>query len=118
MTITLTLPYPPPLDMLYATVRTKRGTLIRVLSKRGKQFKADTETICLAQRVKPITGDVKVVFRAYRPKRIGDLDGLFKIVFDALKGYAYIDDKQIVKIEADRYDDKLAPRVELEITEV
>jgi Holliday junction resolvase RusA-like endonuclease len=54
----------------------------------------------------------------YRPRRIGDLDGMFKAVIDGLKGFAFEDDKQIVEIHAHRLDDKWKPRVEVEIIEI
>ena len=35
-------------------------------------------------------------------KRQGDLDNILKSVFDALNGYAYVDDCQIVKVTAEK----------------
>jgi Holliday junction resolvase RusA-like endonuclease len=74
--------------------------------------------ICYLNKTKPIKGDVAITFRAYRPRRIGDLDNLQKIVYDALKGSCFDDDKQIVETHNYRYDDKANPRLEIEIKEI
>lgn len=118
--IKLTLPYPPALNNLYFTIITKarigqKSRPIRVLSDEGKAFHAAVNDICGKANIQPVIGDVGITFRAYRPRRIGDLDGTFKIVFDALKGHAYADDKQISEIVANRYEDPKNPRVEIEI---
>jgi len=112
--IKLTLPYPPALNNLYLTVMMK-GRPVRVPSPRAKQFKKDVGKIATPIFRQLILGDVGIVLRLYRPRRAGDLDGYFKAVFDALTGIAWVDDSQITKIEAERFDDKTNPRVEIEI---
>lgn len=111
--ISLTLPFPPSLNTIYATYRGRR-----ILSARGREYKADVLALCFANRVKPIAGDIAIEIKAYRPRKIGDLDNLQKIIFDSLKGSAFFDDKQIVRIVAERFDDKSNPRVEIEISKV
>ena len=50
-------------------------------------------------------------------KRQGDLDNILKSVFDALNGYAYVDDCQIVKVTAEKvYAEE--PFVQVEIDEL
>lgn len=114
--ITLTLPYPPAVNNLYFTMQTRERKIIRILTPRGKNFKNEVKKICQVERVTPFMGDVKVDLRVYRPRRIGDLDGTFKIIFDSMKGYAFNDDKQIAEITARRFEDKDDPRVEVEIS--
>lgn len=87
---------------------------MRVLSEEGKAYKQHVATV--ADGMQPFVGDVWITFKWYRPRRIGDLDGIFKVILDGLKGFAYYDDKQVARIWADRFDDKSAPRVEVEIT--
>lgn len=87
---------------------------LRVLSDEGREYKQTVADI--ADGTKPFIGDVWVTFRWYRPRRVGDLDGIFKIILDGLKGFAYQDDKQVARIYADRFEDALHPRVEVEIT--
>lgn len=74
--------------------------------------------ICLAAKVRPIDGPVSVSFRAYRPRKSGDLDNIFKAIFDGIKGHVWQDDRQIVEIHAYRDDDKANPRVEIEVRKI
>lgn len=111
--INLTLPYPPSVNSLYATVYGRR-----VLSANGKGYKAQVLNLCFAFKVKPLKGDLSLKFTAYRPRKSGDLDNLLKIVQDSLKGSGFEDDRQIVEIHAFRFDDKNNPRVEIEIREI
>lgn len=68
--------------------------------------------------IKPLTGLVEVVGHVFRPRAVGDLDNTFKVLFDALKGLAFADDRQVVHIDFWRHDDKARPRVELEVRHV
>lgn len=117
--ISLCLPHPPATNNLYfdqivfPKQRGRKPYVVRVLSADGRAYK---ETVAeLASGMTPFVGDVWVTFKWYRPRRIGDLDGIFKVILDGLKGYAYNDDVQVARIWAERFDDKSAPRVELEI---
>lgn len=112
--IKLTLPWPPATNNLYRTLVLK-DKIIRVKTGQAKKFANEVGKICQSQRIKPFIGDVAVDVKAYRPRRVGDLDGTFKAAFDALKGHAYNDDKQIAEIHAVRFEDKNNPRVEIEI---
>ena len=47
---------------------------------------------------------VLVIRHFYTSRNILDLDNLQKTVFDALKGVVYIDDSQIVRVTAERYN--------------
>lgn len=117
--INLVLPHPPAVNNLYFDMvlppkwPSKKPRAMRVLSEAGKQYKQTVAEI--AGGMQPFIGDVWVTFKWYRPRRIGDLDGIFKIILDGLKGHAYYDDKQVARIHADRFDDKSRPRVEVEI---
>jgi crossover junction endodeoxyribonuclease RusA len=107
----ITLPYPPTNNHFYAVVRGRK-----IISAEGRAYKLAVGMVCLSKRIKPIDGDVTVTFRAFRPRKTGDLDNLFKGLFDALKGHVWHDDKQIVEIHAHRADDKDNPRVEVDVT--
>jgi Holliday junction resolvase RusA-like endonuclease len=112
--INLTLPYPPPTNNLYRTLILK-GVPIRVKTGRAKAFAKDVLKVCQVAGITPYIGEVGVSLNVYRPRRVGDLDGTFKAVFDALKNLAFVDDKQIVEIHARRHEDAKNPRVEIEI---
>lgn len=104
----LTLPYPPSLNHLYSTVRGRR-----VLSREGRQYKDSVAIRARACRVMP--GTLKVNVDVYRPRRAGDLDNTLKALLDSLTGLVWLDDSQIGEIHARRFEDKLNPRVELEV---
>ncbi|CAN5353872.1 hypothetical protein BH10ACI2_BH10ACI2_00130 [soil metagenome] len=118
-TVNLILPHPPATNNLYYTrVLPPRWPntqyrAIRGLTTEGQQYKALIAD--LSDGITPFVGDVWVVFRWFRPRRAGDLDGIFKIILDGLTGHAYSDDKQVARIHADRFEDAKHPRVELEI---
>lgn len=119
-TVNLILPYPPATNNLYFDniVMPKKGRaqkpyVVRVLSKAGKDYKQTVAEV--ADGLNPFIGDVAVNFKVFRPRRIGDLDGVFKIVLDGLSGHVFNDDRQVVELHAFRYDDKRNPRVEVEV---
>jgi crossover junction endodeoxyribonuclease RusA len=116
--VNLTLPFGPYVNNMYITLMLK-GKPVRVPSGQAKKYKKAVEKICNARDdLKPFAGELRVEMKFYRPRRVGDLDGMFKAVIDALKGFAFEDDKQIVEIHAQRFDDKWKPRVEVEISEI
>ena len=58
-------------------------------------------------------GPVALNLTVFRPRKSGDLDNYLKIMLDALQGFLYDNDSQIVEIHAYRQDDKDNPRVVL-----
>lgn len=109
----LVLPYPPSTNNLYATVRGRR-----VLTREGRQYKAKATLLALAHGLRPLDGEVSVTLSLYRPRRAGDIDNSLKSVFDSLKGVAWHDDSQVKRIEAERFEDKHNPRVEIVVESV
>lgn len=109
----LTLPYPPSSNRYW---RHDRGVIHR--SREADQYKQQVGWLCNAGQLEPLAGDLCVSFDFYRPAKRGDLDNLLKITIDALRGFAYEDDKQIIELHAMRHDDKADPRVEVLIQEL
>lgn len=110
---TITLPYPPPLNNLYATVRGRR-----VLSEEGRSFKARAGLLALAEGLRPTSAEVEVAVAIHRPRKAGDLDNFLKVILDSMTGVAWHDDKQVRKITAERFEDKENPRAVISIQEV
>lgn len=107
--ITLTLPNPPSANRYWR----RAGRHIH----KSAEAKAYQEAVAwLAHGVQPLQGEVAVHLAWYRPAKRGDLDNRIKVILDALNGVAYEDDKQIVKIIAERHDDKHEPRVEVVVS--
>ncbi len=107
---TVTLPYPPSTNHLYASVRGRK-----VLSREGRAYKQHAAAVAINAGLRPMDGPVVVSLSVYRPRRAGDLDNTLKALLDSLKGVAWHDDSQVVGIRADRYDDKANPRVEVAV---
>ena len=100
MTKTITLPYPISANR-YWRVNKQTGTIYR--SKEAKTYIEDTGWAMLrAGWTEPAleTVSVRLRFMHDAGRRI-DLDNGIKIVLDALQGFAYADDKQVVYIEAE-----------------
>ena len=117
--IRLIVPHPPATNNLYFTQilwtkgRDRKPYPMRTMTNEARDYKKLVNE--LADGLTPFAGDVWVTFKWYRPRRIGDLDGIFKIILDGLTGFAYYDDKQVARIYSDRFEDKDHPRVEVEI---
>ena len=116
--IKITLPYPPSVNHYWRMVTLKGRGPVMLISKEGREYKKSVALECSRRYLKPFTGPVMVNFTVYRPRRSGDLDNVQKSLFDALKGHTWEDDAQIVEIHAFRKDNKINPRVEVEVTEI
>lgn len=107
--VLLVLPYPPSANTYWRPAK-GRGL---VPSDEATAYKAQVARAAALARTRPLAGDVRVVLTVYRPRRAGDLDNTLKVLHDALNGVTWLDDEQVVHIDATRADDKTAPRVEL-----
>lgn len=110
----LTLPYPPSANRYWRALG--RGHVTR--SREAKAYLEEVGWLCRSLDTQPVAGDVEVEMRVYRPARRRDLDNHLKVALDALQGHLYHDDKQIVRLVAERYDDKANPRLEVTVREV
>lgn len=106
----LTLKYPPSDNHLFATVRGRR-----VLSAEGRAYHSYAADTAKAAGIEMLLGDVRITMRVYRPIMARDLQNCFKCAIDGLSGIAWKDDKQIKRIEAERFQDASNPRLEIEI---
>lgn len=108
----LTLPYPPSANRYW---RVFRGMVVP--SVEAKAYKTAVRWRAIHNHLVPLDGDVCIHVELYRPRARGDLDNFLKVLFDALNGLAWADDGQVVEIHARRHEDKLNPRVEIEVTQ-
>lgn len=113
----LVLPYPPT-NNNFKRLALVNGKPRLVLTGAAKDYKKKAGELAREASWPQLSGPLCVTLRAYRPRRIGDLDNVQKVVLDSLTGIAYEDDGQIVQIVASRFDDKHDPRVEVEICEI
>lgn len=106
----VTLPYPPSANRYW---RHFRGRV--VVSSAAKKYRKSAAELALAAGLTPLDGPVVVRLAVYRPARRGDLDNTLKVLLDSLRGAAYHDDAQIVRIEASRFEGPRNPRVEFSV---
>jgi Holliday junction resolvase RusA-like endonuclease len=109
--IRLTLDTPPSANRYWRNVN---GHMVR--SREASDYKDYVALLCRTAGMEPLDGDVRINLAIYRPARRGDLDNYLKVAIDSLIGYAYLDDSQIAEIHATRHEDKLCPRIEIEVT--
>ncbi len=108
--VMFTLPSPPSVNEMYCQSHGRR-----VLIRKGREYKRNAASIAEAAGARPVSGDVCVTIEIYRKRRAGDLDNTLKIILDSLKGVAWIDDSQVKRIVAERFEDKGNPRAEVMI---
>lgn len=108
----MTLPYPPSVNRLYATVQGRR-----VKSREGRIYANTAATLARMAGAKLTEKPVVVDVDFYRPRRAGDLDNTLKALLDSLTGICWRDDEQVSEIHARRFEDKHNPRVEVLIQE-
>ena len=107
----LTLPMPPSVNRIW---RRKKGGGV-YLDPKAAEFKETVGRICLIERVKPIPRPI-VTLHVYFPNHRSDVDNRAKLTLDALQGFAYQNDKEIVCVCLWKHFDKNDPRVEVTIT--
>lgn len=109
----LVLPYPPLLNHAYGynVIGGGKKRFVKPYMKpEGREYQKAVGDIALAVGMKPFIGKVHLVIDVYRPRAVGDLDGVFKILLDSLPDIAYLNDSQISGICANRHDDANNPR--------
>ncbi|QQR46560.1 RusA family crossover junction endodeoxyribonuclease [Myxococcus xanthus] len=110
--VRLVLPFPPSTNEYWRAAR-GRGM---VPSHKAEAYKARVARAATLARAQPLHGPVRLFVTVYRPRRVGDLDNYLKVLNDALNGLAWLDDEQVVRLEASREDDATSPRVEVHAT--
>jgi len=87
----------PSVNHYFKSDRTGR----KWVTKEAKEFKERVRES--ARHFKKIDGDIYLSFTWYAKKKgRGDLDNKFKCVLDSLNGIAYNDDKQVVRLFAEK----------------
>jgi crossover junction endodeoxyribonuclease RusA len=111
---TLILKFPPSLNHYWRMVQIK-GQPRMLISQEGRLYKRAVAFDARSANLQKILGPIAIEIDIYRPKKSGDLDNYFKVLIDGLKGIAWEDDSQIIRITARRFDDKRNPRAEVRI---
>lgn len=122
--MTVTLPWPVSANRYWRSFVPKgHRRAIVTLSDEAKSYKAQVGWMARAAGLRVVTGRVHVDCKLYpampkdaasRMRKHGDLwdddvrsidlDNALKVTIDALKGIAYVDDKQVWRIHAERME--------------
>lgn len=110
----LTVPYPISANNYWRvqTFGKRAGIFVTQEAKRYKEAVG-----LLAKGRSLLGGELVLRLNVFRPRKIGDLDNSLKVLLDSLKGVLFLDDKQVRRIEAERFDDAANPRAEIMITQ-
>lgn len=102
--IELTLPEPPSINSYWISkIHPSKKHAMVFKSAEAKHYVEEVRLACVIARVRPFTDDVVMWMKWHRSSTgRGDLDNRFKCLADALKGFAYNDDRQIAKIVMQR----------------
>lgn len=104
------LPIPPSFNQYW---RKARGGDRMVLSAHARAYKLAVGFALNQAGIWPTSRDLVLTGWVFRQRRIGDLDNFCKCALDALKGFTYLDDRQIVGLHLYRDDDRRNPRFEI-----
>lgn len=111
------LPYPPvSTNTIYKFVCNGRYPRM-YMEEYGHQLKQFYQIEAKNQWChKIIKDDVEVKIKLYfKDKRRRDIDNYNKLLLDSLTGICWQDDKQIRKMEIEKFIDKVNPRIEIEV---
>lgn len=108
----ITLPLPPSANRYW-----RQGRDGRVYVSQEAQDYKQLVRLTLVRR-DLIAGDVMLEVKIYRKAKRGDIDNFLKVLFDAMQGVVYENDKQVKCISVFLLDDPKNPRVEVMVGKV
>lgn len=87
-------------------------------TKEAKSYKRYVALQMSALRATPVNGDVSMTVEVHRGNKRRDGHNALAVLFDALQGHAYNNDKQVKRLVFERFEDPRNPRVVVEVTEL
>jgi Holliday junction resolvase RusA-like endonuclease len=120
MSLTVTVPGPPVPKGRPRTFWDRRTKTYRTVTP--AHTRAFEARVALRFKVayphhRPLTGPVHVVLRFHGCAR-GDADNFAKATIDALNNRAWVDDRQVTRIDVSLFRESDQPRTEIEIYEL
>lgn len=104
MIVILMLPEPPSSNRYWRHAKGRTYLSAEALAYRAAVAAVWAEVRTKNRRIKKLAGPIAVTLHWHRGRKSGDLDNRIKQLLDALRGWAYDDDKQVVEIHAYRHD--------------
>jgi Holliday junction resolvase RusA-like endonuclease len=96
---------PCVLNQLYTPII--KGKLPAIIkSKKGRDQKRLIQMTCISQKVKKLSGDLKISIDFEIAGRDKDIDSIMKNLLDSLEGFAYDNDKQIKELHIRKHKSK------------
>lgn len=115
--VKLTLPYPPSANRYWRSI-VIAGSVRVLVSSEAREYKRRCAAIAAIACQSPMEGPLGMSLAVFRPMRRGDLSNRIKVIEDAMQGIVFHDDNQVVRIEAQRHEDKANPRVEVVVWQI
>lgn len=115
MEVSFIVPYPPTTNLIY---RMMRGHMrLTEVGRNYKSLVASQAAYSSVALLPYFLADtlVGVTLNVYRPRKIGDIDNVVKLILDGMQDVVFPNDKQIIELHIYRHDDKDNPRVEVEV---
>jgi crossover junction endodeoxyribonuclease RusA len=103
---TFRLPLPPSSNRYWRT--TRNGKVY--VSEEAKAYRAEAGWLARAEGVEVLTGSVALTLEVWFTRKNGDLSNRVKVLEDALNGVAWVDDNQVSKLVAERFEVPKAKR--------
>lgn len=110
----LELPLPPSAND-YWVIGWHRRKPCLVLSTEARAYKRAIARRGLARRCAPLEGPVELRLCVHFANARSDLSNRIKVLEDALQGIAYVNDRQVWRLVAERAHEASPPYVEVEV---
>ncbi len=112
-----TLPVPPSVNSYWKPVVSRGGRGARItLTKEARDYKQRVRLVLAGTA--PLEGYVSVKLIVYFANHRRDLDGAEKLLLDAIQGFAYANDRQVVSKHTYKGLSRTQPRVEVTVSPV
>lgn len=108
----LILPLPPTANSYYRRVGHKV-----LISRKGRAFKQRCGMLTAGQVRQPLEGPIEVTATIYMARKGCDLDNRIKPLLDGMEGWAFVDDRQVVRLDVRKALDRDEPRAVVDIVE-
>lgn len=112
----LVVPFPISANAYWRTAVVK-GRAVTYVSEEGKAYREVVAQLCAVAGVRRFEGGTSLRLAVFRPRASGDASNCVKVLEDALRQLAYVDDEQNIEVWVRRFDDPENPRAQVTVLE-